>query len=643
MKEKSKNERLRLWQERLERNEAAYSAQLADMDAWEELYLGTDSLRPVTANDRTRSGSSRRAMHVRNIVAENIEAMVSSAIPQPRVRAKRKEDEWRAKIIEDMLRCELDRLPMELLNDQMERTVPIQGGGIWLVEWDNTKRTHDTVGDVVISAVHPKQVIPQDGVYTGIEDMDYIILRLPQTKQYIKRRYGADVNDERETDPEVKDTEGGDADDIVTQYMAFYRNSEGGIGLFSWVCDTVLEDMEDYQARTLIQCDTCGMAASADTKKCRVCGGKSFSEVRQEYQELYEPIKTSRGEIPGAEIYVDEYGATHKKPTRIPFYKPDMFPVVLQKNVSVYGRFLGQSDVEKISDQQNTINRLEMKIIDRIVKAGTRITLPDRPDIRMDSEDGEIIYIANAADKSLIDTVDFKGDLRYEMADMSQVYEEARQILGITDSFQGRTDSTAVSGEAKRFAANQAAGRMESKRMLKNAAYADLFRLIFQFKLAYADEPRPIMAHGENGDAEYEVFNRYDFLDVDETGEYYWNDNFMFSCDVTDTLANNREAMWRESANFLRAGAFGDPSDVDTLIMFWSKMAMLHYPGAEETKSYLEERKRLERQAAEGTPHGAEMTQEELQSELDRVRSEAERDARAAAMRDAGIETVERK
>ena len=518
MKDKSKNERLKLWQERLERNEAAYSAQLADMDMWEELYLGTDSLRPVTSNDRTRSGAARRANHVRNIVAENIEAIVSSAIPQPKVRAKRREDEWRAKIIEDMLRCELDRLPMELLNDQMERTVPIQGGGIWLVEWDNTKRTHDTVGDIAVSAVHPKQVIPQDGVYTGVEDMDYIILRLPQTKHYIKRRYGIDVKDERESDPEVKDTEGEDAEDIVTQYMAFYRNAEGGIGLFSWVCDTVIEDMEDYQARTLIQCDTCGMAASADTKKCRVCGGRKFSEVRQEYQELYEPIQTSRGEIPGAVIYVDEYGATHKKPTRIPFYKPAAFPVVLQKNVSVYGRFLGQSDVEKISDQQNTINRLEMKILDRIVKAGTRITLPDRPDIRMDADDGEIIYIANAADKGLIDTVDFKGDLRYEMMYMSQVYEEARQILGITDSFQGRSDSTAVSGEAKRFAANQAAGRMESKRMLKNAAYADLFKLIFQFKLAYADEPRPIMSHGENGDAEYEVFNRYDFLDVDEFG-----------------------------------------------------------------------------------------------------------------------------
>ena len=44
----------------------------------------------------------------------------------------------------------------------------------------------------------------------------------------------------------------------------------------------------------------------------------------------------------------------------------------------------------------------------------------------------------------------------------------------------------------------------------------------------------------------------------------------------------------------LQTGAFGDPAATDTLILFWSKMEMLHYPGAAETKSFLE--KRLERE-----------------------------------------------
>ena len=39
----------------------------------------------------------------------------------------------------------------------------------------------------------------------------------------------------------------------------------------------------------------------------------------------------------------------------------------------------------------------------------------------------------------------------------------------------------------------------------------------------------------------------------------------------------------------LQTGAFGDPTQLQTLILFWTKMEMLHYPGAGETRSYLEE------------------------------------------------------
>ena len=50
----------------------------------------------------------------------------------------------------------------------------------------------------------------------------------------------------------------------------------------------------------------------------------------------------------------------------------------------------------------------------------------------------------------------------------------------------------------------------------------------------------------------------------------------------------------------LQTGAFGDPTDISTLILFWTKMEMLHYPGAAETRAYLteeRERKAMEAQA----------------------------------------------
>ena len=89
---------------------------------------------------------------------------------------------------------------------------------------------------------------------------------------------------------------------------------------------------------------------------------------------------------------------------------------------------------------------------------------------------------------------------------------------------------------------------------------------------------------------QYEEFNRYDFLEQDADGQWYWNDQFLFSCDTSAPLASNREAMWQETRLNLQTGAFGDPTQTDTLILFWSKMEELHYPGAGTTKKYLEDK-----------------------------------------------------
>lgn len=629
----SKSERLDYWQDWLERNEAAYEAELAKMDRREALYRGeVRAIEPLTRRDRERSGELRKTVHLRNIVAENIESEVNSTIPQPKVTARRQSDERRAKLMEDMLRNELDRLPMEELNDLAERMIPIQGGAFWLVEWDNSQRTHSTVGDVTVSLLHPKQVIPQDGVYGRLEDMDAVVLKLPQTRESIKRQYGKDV-DEGEAEPEIRamDADAAEADDLVTQYVVYYRNKDGGVGKFSWACDTVLEDMEDYEARRLRRCESCQTPVTdRDAKVCPVCGGK-LREGEEAEEELFSPVTTQAGTtIPGASAGVDEAGLPVLTPTKLPYYKPDVFPVFLQRNVSMFGRLLGDSDADKIEDQQNTVSRMETKIIDRLIKAGTRITLPDRADFRVDPEDGDKWYIGNAADKAMIDVYQFSGDLSWEMQYLAGVYEEARQILGITDSFQGRKDTTAQSGVAKQFAAAQSAGRLESKRVLKEAAYAELFKRIAQLKVAYADEPRPVVASDDRGEAQYEEFNRYDFYEQDAAGEWHCildDDRFLFSCDTSTPLANNREQMWQDAAQMFQMGAFGQPGSMDALLLYWTKLELLHYPGASDTKEYLEQlrEQQLRMQARQ---MAAQAAQKEVQQEVQMAQQQAQ-DAQA--------------
>lgn len=676
-KKTAKNAKLETWQKRLADSSSSFEPEIKKMDERERLYNGDRALQPLVKGDTKMNGGKKQTSHVRNIIFENIEAQVSSAIPQPKVTPRRKQDEPLAEIIEHFLRNELDRLPFETMNDMAERTVPIQGGVGFLVEWDNTKRTHNTVGEVTVNVIHPKQFGPQPGVYTAISDMDWFIIKIPTTKEAIRRKYNVDVRAEGESEPDVRATGSEDtSEDALTQYIGFEVNDKGGINRYSWVNDVELEDLENYQARRQPVCKKCGrvrplpgqiirndaqdtlgnllpdptrgfagglipedvmrrqiagrelaaeLAAASmsglpsagvmagvnvapgeapeperyDGGPCPWCGSKDWTSEEQEFEQVMLPMQTSRGlNIPGMHPGIDETGAPAMQPTLIPFYKPDLYPIILQRSVSVYGQLLGNSDVDVIRDQQNTVNRMEQKIIDRLVKAGTRITLPDKANLRTDPEDGERWYLANAGEKAMIGVYDFKGDLQYELMYLANVYEEARQLLGITDSFQGRQDSTATSGKAKEFSAAQAAGRLESKRVMKNAAYAALFETMFKFWLAYSDEPRPVSYKNSEGETEYAEFNRYDFLEQDEDGNYWWNDQFLFSCDTSAPLASNREALWQETRMNLQTGAFGDPAATDTLILFWTKMEELHYPGAGTTRKFLEERREREQQMA---------------------------------------------
>jgi hypothetical protein len=54
--------------------------------------------------------------------------------------------------------------------------------------------------------------------------------------------------------------------------------------------------------------------------------------------------------------------------------------------------------------------------------------------------------------------------------------------------------------------------------------------------------------------------------------------------------------MWQETRMNLQTGAFGDPTQLQTLVLFWTKMELLHYPGASDTKAYLEEELKMQMQ-----------------------------------------------
>lgn len=562
-----KEQALAMWQERLERARRAAQADLDKMDRREDLYSGERAI-AKGANSRS-TGATKQATTVPRLVSELIDAQVDSNVPFPKVDPLHPEDEPLAMAIEQMLRGEINRLPVETLNDEQERTCPIQGASWMAVEWDNSVRTHTTIGDTTITLLHPKQVHVQPGVHDP-RKASWIVCQYAVTKDYVKARYGKDVEKEGEESPEINyassNAQSANDTDNVTLNLAFYRNEEGFVGLFGWVNDTVVAQYDDYLARRSKVCEKCGEAKTGDT--C-ACGSKKFIDAPKDVETLTEPLLLKSGEVLPAG-------------TVIPYYRPRVLPLVLRKNISVFGKLHGDSDVDRIADQQERSKKLETKVDEKLLKGGSVLTLPR--DLQFDKTDAEmkIIRVKSETEAGAIKAFTLQPNISYDVAEIERCRQTAKNILGITDSYQGLPDKTATSGVAKQIAANQSAGRLESKRRMKAAAWADVYQLLFLFKLAFADEPRPYMSQDYQGTRQFGTFNRYDFLKRDAAGEWYYEDQFFFSVDDSGGLASNRPAMWTENKANYQNGAFGQVGTPESRVAFWRLQSKHHYPDARD-------------------------------------------------------------
>ena len=608
--------RLDYWRGVVERDKSAWALERGKMDWREELFSGTKRMTP-TCKAEEKLKNQLECYHVRNVIAENIESMVDSRIPRPKVTAMQKQDEALAAMLEQLLVSYTQQHHMRVINDMSERMGPIQGGLFYLVEWDDSIQTPDGPGDVRVSLIHPKQVIPQAGIYTDVEDMDHICLVLSLTVMQVLRRFGVDVSDVFEEDPGSRgqDTETGTEDELVTVYDLYYRNAKGGIGQIAWAGDICLCDREDFQARRLRRCRSCGAVASYTQKlspelreelevsglkdegpeRCLWCEATDFDTVEVDEEEIMLPavIMSSDGEeihLEGPKAWLDKQERMHYEvQSTVPYYRPNIFPTILQKNISKFGQLLGESDVDKMEDAQNTLKRLDKKIIDRLVKAGTKILLPGDVNLEMDTEDSRVIRLTNPADANMIQTREFTGDISQLISMEALAYEQARQISGITDSMQGRRDPTATSAKAKEFSAAKSEGRMESRRVMKQEAWARMFELIAKLYLSCADEGRRIRVESPTGEVDYKTFDRKAFLKRDKDGRLYYEDGFIFAVDDATSIGESREAMWQEINASFAAGTLGPQQELGTLILYWSLMEEQAYPGAGNVKKKLQE------------------------------------------------------
>lgn len=539
----------------------------------EELYRGV--AQPI--DYKTGRVSAKRADCKRNMCFELIETQINNAVPQPKVTPRDSDKIDLSLEAEGYLVMENDRICSEEINDKAERGVLKQGTGFYMVGWDETQSTPLSSGELFVKYYPLESVYPQPGI-VSLHDAEYIfVIDLVSIKK-IKKIYHVEVPDRFEFKGLAP---------LVTVY---YFNDDGRVSRFGWIdnTDIVVFDEEDYQMRKIRVCSECGERMFNDIK-CYKCGSTKFTYKNMEREILpYDLVSgdANRGEAPRVEV---------KKGTEIDFYHINELPFVCRLNISSDGLY-GISDIDLLEGNQISMNKILTKMEENILKAGSFVTKPKGVNIPNTDETLKIVTVSDPNQMKAFSVQTVQANMQQDNILQEEFYQMGRDAIGITDSYQGKRDTTAESGKAKQVAAAQAAGRMESKRKMKDAAYADLYRLMFKFLLAYCDERREYSRMAPNGKLEKGSFCRYDFLEKDDKDRIYYNDRFLFSVDDAATLANNRVAMWQEATNNLVSGAFGNPADPQTLMLYWNIMRTLNYPMAKFALDSIAER-------AQGLPY----------------------------------------
>lgn len=548
----SKKEKLDYFSELYERAKESYSDKLADYERNIKQYKGSVEI----------DGSNEKATTIRNISYEIIESQISCDIPLPKVDATCYSERRarNATSIERLLYSLRDRLPFEELNDCDERYTYIYGASVWYIEWNNQKRVGREIGSVDVYCLSPDCFIPQPGI-SSVRDMDYCFLKITTSRYALLQSYNVTRDALSLADCEYSEEEKLSDGDIVNVIICFYKDEDTEISKFVFSGGLVLQDVPKLYKRKESYCKSCGERES----EC-IC---------------------QKGDFDTRDVSFEITQINPDGPF-VPYYTPKSFPIVVRKNPSPDAGIIGQSDCDFIRPEQQAINKLESRILQKLLRAQITPIVPEDTTISLNNSIfGQVIKMKPGESASQYGKVDTTPDISQDIVEAERLYEHSKRILGISDALQGLESGTNESGYARQLKISQATGRLESKRKLKHTAYAELDRLIFEQYLAFADEPRTLIYKDAYGRIHNAEFNRYDFIEFDkEAREFYYDDGYLFSVDLNGGAEYQREALWQRNLENLKAGTLGDPKSNVTLLRYWQSQERAHYPHARENVEY---------------------------------------------------------
>lgn len=560
-------------------------------------YMGTlDAL-----DKRTGKESEKHGKQIRKLVYEMIESKVDTSIPLPKICANSKALLPMVERTEDMLKYEINRLLTEDVNDLAERMTYVDGTMWYYVWWNPLDIAQDKSGALVVTPLPMDRVYPQPGV-TDYRKLEYAFVRGTMSSAEIWDTYHRKIRSTRALQ-EVNAPQGTNVDrnatnvvDLVNIVTFYFLNAERRVGriIFKEEDRTVISWDEDWlvkkvnvakdgeapkmvtQQVEILKEDLYKLVNQYAPEEQDIHGNPTPQAMQQRMQDALEKGMTEEEALAYAQPWKGELFL--KAGTEVPCYHIHQIPLIPRVNVSQTNSIYGISDAFMLLDTQDELNKALTRMGEKIQNSGGVLFKSANVKINNDNKVLKIVNLNDPQTASASKYVDINPQIGGDVQYASMTYESGRSTIGINNSWQGKQDPTATSGKAKEISSMATAGRLEAPRVMKRAALAQVYRMMFMFKLAFSSAKTSYVKLLPEADQMEREWDKYLFLDRDDKGELYYHDDFAFSVDAAATLSNDRQAMWQETLQMFSMGTMGPATDPRNLLTFWGIMEQLQYP-----------------------------------------------------------------
>lgn len=548
--DQAQKDKLQKWKDKLERAMEQHNSFRDNCIKWDNVYNGTKSVGNntyyVSDRDRTQTSDARQVI---NIVHQLIESQIQVDIPKPSVEIiEGQEDLERKQMIEGMLTYMSEGAELERMTADNERITKKNGLSVFKVMYNPDYAAHSFRGRIETTNPHSTNVIPQANI-KRVEDMDYIFHIETRTIDYVCRRYGEEFRSDLEDDSaeysylenftDTSDNYNSTQNNKVSVVECWYKDKDGDVCLITWANDVILKDEPKFYYKR----DEQGNIIETETVQMTTTDPNTQQPTQQDVE--------------------------------VQCHVPKRFPFVIWYNIPREKSYYGKSDVDIISDQQEAIKKVISSQEEKLIKGTSKIFVRKGSGLENKITNATLQVIACDDPVSDVVTKDLKTQDQDYINYYNVMMQAARDTLGVTQAYQGQVEGKNMSGRALQQLSQNSEGRLSVKQFEKQVAFRELYRLYYDFLLAFYDDKVPYRIPDTSAtpnDFKYGYFDKSKLLKQDAAEEYYYPE--------FDIYVNTDQGLPKDKNFIIQSMDKALGSGLVDAVEYWTVMESIDFPCA---------------------------------------------------------------